>query len=232
MSEIRVLVVDDHQMFADALEVLLRGEPGITWVGAAASGEDALGIAAKGQPDVVLMDIDLPGMDGVEATGRILEICPDARVVAISALQPDQVLTRVIEAGASGFVAKSRAADELVKVILRAAAGEIVLPEHDLPNVLDRLQRSKHRRRESQDLVGRLTAREVEILEAFAGGKNTTEVARALVLSAHTVNSHLGSALAKLGVRSKLEAVLFALRNGAIQLPRSDPDETGHTDAR
>jgi len=232
MSEIRVLVVDDHRMFADAIEVLLRGEPGITWAGAAASGEEAMDMVAAGCPDVVLMDIDLPGMDGVEATRRLLEICPDSRVVAISALQPDRVLTRVIEAGAVGFVAKSRAADELLKTILRAAAGEIVLPEHDLPNVLHRLQHSKHRREESQELANRLTSREIQILEAFTGGRNTQEVAQALVLSAHTVNSHLRSVMAKLGVRSKLEAVLFALRNGAIQLPRSDPDETGHTDAR
>ena len=224
MTDTRVLVVDDHQMFADALEVLLRGEPGIAFVGTASSGEAALEVAARECPDVVLMDIDLPGIDGVEATRRIIDLCPEARVVAISALQPDQVLARAVEAGASGFVPKSRAADELVHVIRRAAQGEIVLPEADMSGLLTRLHRAKQGRTDADEILGRLTARELEILQQFAAGRNTEEVASELFLSTHTVNSHLYSVLAKLGVRSKLEAVLFALRHGAIQLSDREPD--------
>ncbi len=225
MSDARVLVVDDHRMFADALEVLLQSEPGIEFVATATSGEEALEISERECPDVVLMDIDLPGMDGVEATRRLVELCPDARVVAISALQPDSVLTRVVEAGACGFVPKSRAADELVSVIRRAAAGEIVLPAEEMSGILIRLHQAKRRRDDADLLLDSLTNREVEILQQFADGRNTEEVAGTLFLSSHTVNSHLHSVLRKLGARSKLEAVLFALRHGAIELSGGGPGD-------
>ena len=227
MAEIGVLVVDDHRMFTDALELLIRTEPGLRLIGTAASGEDALELAASECPDVVLMDIELPGIDGVEATRRLVDVCPEARVVAISALQPDRVLASAIEAGASGFVPKSRAADELMRVIRRAAEGEIVLPEADMSGILTRLQEAKHRREDAQAVTERLTEREIEILEAFAAGRNTAEVSATLFLSEHTVNSHLGSILSKLGVRSKLEAILFALRHGVIPLPEG-PEAPGN----
>jgi DNA-binding NarL/FixJ family response regulator len=215
---IRVLLVDDHRMFADALEGLLSATDGVDSMGTVPSGEEMLGRCSAECPDVVLMDIDLPGMDGIEASGQLRQICPDAQIVAITALQTGDLMARAIEAGASGFVPKSRAADELVEVIRRAAAGEMVLPTADLPGTLQRLQEARASRVDARQSAERLTSREVEILQAIADGKSTDEIAAALFLSPHTVNSHVRSVLSKLGLHSKLDAVLFGLRNGLIRI--------------
>lgn len=219
-DSIRVLVIDDHRMFADALEMLLAGEEGIESVGVAETAEDALEITGRECPDVVLMDIDLPGMDGIEATRRILEVCPDAKVVTITALKPDEVISRAIEAGACGFIAKTRAADELVDVIRKAAEGEMVLPSGDIGPILERLQATRQERDGAELLFRELTDREREILEGMAQAKSTQELARELYISPHTVQAHVRSILSKLGVHSKLEAVVFALKHGAVEIAR------------
>ena len=218
MDPISVLVVDDHQMFADALNLLLSAHPRLEPIGVSASAEEALEVCDGRCPDVVLMDVDLPGMDGIEATRRVRERCPDTHVVIITALQPTDVLAGAVEAGASGFVPKTQAADQLATVIEQAAAGEMVLPEGDIVSILRRLQEARQSRTDVERLIGSLTEREVEILQGLAEGKSTTELAEALFISPHTVHSHVRSILSKLGVRSKLEAVLFGLRQRVIRL--------------
>lgn len=217
-QRVRVMVVEDHRMFADALRLLLEAEPELTFVGTADSGEQALQMAEGDCPDVVLMDIELPGFDGIEATRRLVDRCPDAKVVAISALQPDEVMAEAIQAGAVGFVPKTQAADQLIDVVRRAAAGEIVLPAEDLAGTLQRLQEARRARKNTAEVVTQLTERERQILQAIAEGKATAEIAEQLFISPHTVNSHLRSIFVKLGVRSKLDAVLMALRRGVIEL--------------
>jgi NarL family two-component system response regulator LiaR len=218
---IRVQLVEDHQMFADALKVLIDAAEGLAWAGTAGTGEEAVQLGADARPDVVLMDIDLPGIDGIEATRRLLEVCPEARVVAITALQPDQVMAGVIEAGACGFVPKTQAADQLIDVIRAAAAGEIVLPAGDLIKTLARLREAREARKDEERLLERLTERELEILQALAEGNSVPEIAGTLFISPHTVNSHVRNILTKLGVHSKLEAVLMALRQGIIRTSRA-----------
>jgi two-component system, NarL family, response regulator LiaR len=208
-------------MFADALDALLSSTDGVESMGSVPSGEAMLERCAAVCPDVVLMDIDLPGMDGIEATARLREVCPDAQIVAITALQTGALMARAIEAGASGFVRKSHAADELLEVIRRAAAGEIVVPTEDLPETLQRLHEARASRNDAQQAAERLTEREVEILQAIADGRSTDEIASSLFLSPHTVNAHIRSILAKLGVHSKLDAVLFGLRHGLIMIHTS-----------
>jgi DNA-binding NarL/FixJ family response regulator len=217
-DRIRVLLVDDHQMFADALDALLSATEGVDSMGTVPSGEEMLERCSGGCPDVVLMDIDLPGMDGIEATRRLRQICPEAQIVAITALQSGDLMARAIEAGASGFVPKSQAADELLEVIPRAAAGEIVVPAENLADTLQHLQEARTSRAGARELVEQLTAREVEILQSIADGKTTDDIAASLFLSPHTVNSHVRSILSKLAVHSKLDAVLFGLRNGLIEI--------------
>jgi DNA-binding NarL/FixJ family response regulator len=214
----QVLLVEDHRMFADALQILIEAQDDMDCTGIAATGEQAVDLARARCPDVVLMDIDLPGIDGIEATRRVRQACPDARVVAITALQPDRVMAEVIEAGACGFVPKTQAAEAVIDVVRRAVAGEMVLPAGDLAGTLDRLREARSVRRDARRLLDDLTEREVEVLQATAEGRSPGQIAQALFISPHTVQAHVRSILAKLAVHSKLEAVVFALRHGAIRL--------------
>ncbi len=217
---IRVLIIDDHRMFADALQLLLGGEDDIDVPAAASTAEEALEISGTMQPDVVLMDIDLPGIDGIEATRILRQRQPQARVVIITAYQQPDVIAAAIDAGASGYVPKTHAADELVSVIRRAAAGEMVLPSKDIGAILGRLQKAREIRTDEGQLLARLTPRELEVLQSLADGKSTAEIAASLFISPRTVRSHVKNVLAKLGVHSKLEAVTMALRYGVIRVDR------------
>jgi DNA-binding NarL/FixJ family response regulator len=219
---VRVLIVDDHVMFAEALEALLEAEPNVDVVGIVPTGEDALEACASAKPEVILMDIDLPGMDGVQATREVLRISPEAKVVGISALRDPQLLARVIAAGASGFVPKTRAAEELVRAIRVAAAGEMVLPEGDIAPVLDRLRNAAQRNREMDARFASMTSREIQVLQAFTDGLATEDVGVRFGIATRTVRSHIESVLAKLGVHSKLEAVLLGLRSGVVRLEESE----------
>ncbi len=250
---LRVLLVDDHRLFSQALTVLLRGHDTIREVVAVETAEEAVELCAEHAPDVVLMDLDLPGMDGLDAIDRIREISPEARVVVVTAMRKPEFVSRAVQSGAVGFVHKSRAPEELINVIERAAAGAIVISPEDIFSLIStaeldaagsggdardatsgagsngRAQTSAiaasaageanggYVRRAAMD---RLTAREVEILRVLAEGKSTDEVAESLFISRLTVQSHVKSILAKLGVHSKLEAVTYALRRGIIDLPR------------
>ena len=227
-SKIRVLVVDDHRMFAEALEMLLAGEEGVEIAGAVPTGEEALEVVARVSPHVVLMDIDLPGVDGIEATRRIREMSPLTQVVIITAYQEPAVMARAIEAGACGFVPKTETADQLVGVIRGAAAGEMVLPAGDIRAVLGKLQAAQRARTDAGRLIDQLTSREVQILQAIAQGSSTKEVAESLFISQLTVQTHVKNILAKLGVHSKLEAVTFALRHEVVRIPGAEGSSPGN----
>jgi DNA-binding NarL/FixJ family response regulator len=199
-------------MFSEALALLLRRQPDVRLVGSARDADEAFRLVDH-DTDVVLMDIDLPGVDGVHATRRIREISPNAKVVILTALLDPEVIADALAAGACGYVPKTRAVDDLMDVIRRAAAGELVMPERDLAPVLEQL-RNAQARPQGELLLRRLTPRETEILRALAAGRTTTQVAEELSISALTVQSHVKSILAKLGVHSKIEAVTLAWRHG------------------
>jgi NarL family two-component system response regulator LiaR len=217
-APIRVLVVDDHRMFAEALEMLLAGEENVEIAGAVGTGEEALEVVAQVDLGVVLMDIDLPGIDGIEATRRIRELSPSTQVVIITAYQEPAVMARAIEAGACGFVPKTQTADQLVGVIRGAAAGEMILPSGDIRAVLGKLQATQRANTDAGWLIDQLTSREIQILQAIAQGSSTREVAESMFISQLTVQTHVKNILAKLGVHSKLQAVTFALRQGVIRI--------------
>ena len=216
MMQIRLLVVDDHRVFAEALGMLLRTEGDIELLDVAPDAETALGIVQERRPDVVLMDVDLPGMNGIAATREIVLGRPETRVIVLTALMDPEVVEGAAAAGACGFISKQRAADDLLGAIRAAAAGEEIFRPHDL-QVLWKGRTQGSERPKFFDL----TSREVEVLQALADGLSTDELASTLFLSRRTVQGHVQSILTKLHVRSKLEAVLYGLRHGLVRLKLS-----------
>jgi DNA-binding NarL/FixJ family response regulator len=206
--------------------MLLRTRATIGAVTAVESAEEAVTVCQNGCPDVILMDLDLPGMGGLDGIDGIRQACPESRVVVVTALRSPEMVARAVRSGAVGFIHKSRAAEELIAVVERAAAGGIVISPDDIFSAASYggLDRDGRTRGDGNGYGGavfdRLTAREVEILRVLAEGMSTAEVAEALFISPLTVQSHVKSILAKLGVHSKLEAVTYALRRGIIELPR------------
>jgi DNA-binding NarL/FixJ family response regulator len=213
----RVLVVDDHEMFSEALELLLGRQPDVELVGSARDAAEAMAMLDQ-DPHVVLMDLDMPGTDGIEATRQIREKVPGTKVVLLTAIQSPEVIAEALSAGACGYVPKTRAVDDLMDVVRRAAAGEIVLPERDLAAVLEQLKGPRVSAAEAA--LARLTPRETEILRSLADGRTSNQVAQSLGISALTVQSHVKNILAKLGVHSKIEAVTLAWRHGLATTSR------------
>jgi len=218
---LRVLVVDDHEMFSEALALLFERQPGIELLAAVSSGEEAIELCRTEAPSVVLMDVDLPGVDGIEATRRIRELCPGTRVVILTALESHTLIASALAAGACGYVPKTRASEDLLDVVRRAAAGEIVMSDRDLPLVLGELRNGSEPAVVAELALRRLTARETQILRALAAGEATVDIADVLGISPLTVQSHVKSILAKLGVHSKIEAVTMAWRHGLSSASRS-----------
>jgi len=217
---IGVLVVDDHELFSEALSLLLQGRSDVRLLGAARAADEALALCEADPPDVVLMDVDLPGTDGIEATRRIRGACPETKVVVVTGLDDPAVVASAIAAGACGYVPKTRAPEEILDVVHRAAAGELVMPETHLAPVLAELEAGRGGPPNAV-LLRRLTPREGEILRALAAGDGIVEIAARLGISALTVQSHVKNILAKLGVHSRLEAVTLAWRTGFAPTARS-----------
>jgi DNA-binding NarL/FixJ family response regulator len=218
---IRVLVVDDHEMFAEALSLLFSRHPSFQLVGWAPDGERALEMTLAEQPDVVLMDLELPGIDGLAATRKIKAARPQTKVVAVTSFKDPSAATELLAAGACGYIHKTRAVEDVLDLVRRAASGEIVMPDGDLAEVVDRMHSGAERPPVAEFALRRLTARETEILQALAAGDSTPAIAERLGISPLTVQSHVKSILSKLGVHSKIEAVTLAWRHGLAPATRT-----------
>jgi DNA-binding NarL/FixJ family response regulator len=203
-------------MFAEAMEFVLAGEPGLEVMGVVTTGEAAIEQVRRDRPDVVLMDLDLPGIDGMEATRQIRQIADDTRVVIVSSSQPPAMMAQAIEVGACCFVSKRQTANHLAEAIRQAAAGEMVMPDQDLPEVLSLLQETRRTRSATRGILGLLTEREIEILQGFAAGHSTSDLAEMFSIATSTVQSHVRNILAKLEVHSRLEAITLAIREGVV----------------
>jgi DNA-binding NarL/FixJ family response regulator len=212
-TRVDVLIVDDHVMFAESLARLLRDEDGIDVVGLASTGADALEIAHRLQPDVVLIDYQMPDQDGVALSGEIKDRDPQIMVVMLTGSADDRVLLAAIEAGCSGFLTKDRAAAEVADAVRAAAAGEALITPALLARLLPKLGR------QHQSIGAELTARELDVLGCMARGLTNKAVAGELFLSVNTVRNYTQSILTKLGAHSKLEAVSKAVRVGIIDYP-------------
>jgi DNA-binding NarL/FixJ family response regulator len=215
MEPVRLLIVDDHRMFADGLRLLLSVEDDIDVIGAVTTGRAAIEACTVERPDVALVDVDLPDMDGVAAASAIVTGVTGTKVVVVSALSTPEVVGRAIEAGAVGFVSKERAADDLVRILRSAAEDGTFVHAVNVVELVPQPEES--RGRGAAPGIG-LSKREMDVLQGLADGLSTTELAQALYVSPRTVQGHVQSILTKLGVRSKLEAVLGGLRLGIVRL--------------
>jgi two-component system, NarL family, response regulator LiaR len=205
---IRILIVDDHAVVRQGLRMFLALDPELDVIGEAGDGVEAVAQAHALKPDVVLMDLLMPKMDGVAATAAIRRELPDVEVIALTSVLEDASVVGAVRAGAMGYLLKDTQADELCRAIKAAAAGQVQLS----PQAAARLLREV-RAPESPEV---LTEREADVLKLVARGKANKEIARALDVGEQTVKSHVGHILAKLGVQSRTQAALHAVRIGLV----------------
>jgi NarL family two-component system response regulator LiaR len=216
-QEISLLICDDHRLLTDTLTSVVQHAPEMHLIPPVHNSEAAVELVQEHHPTVVLMDIEFKGsMSGIEATRRIKQISPATQVVVMTAHQDERLLVEAVEAGASGFLRKTEGVDELLGIIRAAAAGEILVDRVALARLLPQVARERERRRDAQLLLSQLTDREREILTLLSEGLRNDDIAAKLFISPQTVQTHVRNLLGKLGVHSKLEAVAFAVRNGAI----------------
>lgn len=212
-KRIRVLIVDDHGLFRIGLASLLSGFQDIEVVAQASGGRMGVRLALELRPDVVLMDVRMPDVDGLDATRKILEQQPEARVVALTVASNEEDIAAVIEAGVCGFLAKDTPLDGVLQAVRAAAQGVAWLSPRAAQVVLGRVRRSTVGDPLGGD-IDSLSARELQILRLVARGMENTEIAQALTISPRTVKNHVSSILEKLGLPSRVHAAVYAVRSG------------------
>ena len=217
----RVLLVDDHASARQPLAILLGHEPDLEVVAQAGSLAEARAALAGTEVDVAVVDLGLPDGDGAELVKDVCAANPDGAVLVLTAETDRRRLARAVEAGASGVLNKAAPLTEIIGAIHRLSAGESLLSPRELLDLLDLLRLAGREREQDQSArvaLARLTAREREVLQALADGMSDKEIAERLHVSGKTVKSHMVSILDKLGVASRLQALVFALRHGAVQI--------------
>jgi len=215
MAEIRLLLVEDHDVVRTGLRMLLEAHPDLQIIGEASNASELFACVLDLRPDIVLMDISLPDMSGIDATRRLKEISPDAAVIALTIHEDEQYFFSMLQAGASGYVPKRAAPEDLITAIRSVHAGDVyIYPSLAKLMVADFLSRT-------DGAIGRevngLTPREREVLTFLADGATNDQIAEALVISPHTVARHRENLMRKLGLHSRSELVKYAIRKGLIK---------------
>ena len=220
MAKIRILLTDDHTLFRQGLRTLLATEPDIEIVGEASNASDAITFAQELRPDVVLMDVGMPGLSSFEATRQIRKQRPETRVIFLSMYDDEDYLTESVEIGASGYILKESPADQLVSAIREVHRGGNYLSPRLLARLVDDF-RVQNRSSLRQPRFGTLTKREREIMKLLAEGKSVKEAATEFNLSVKTVEAHKFNLMRKLDIHNKAQLVQYAIQKKVIRLPEA-----------
>jgi two-component system, NarL family, response regulator LiaR len=210
---IRVLIVDDHAVVREGLRAFLELQDGLEVVGEAGDGEEAVAEATRLKPDVVLMDLVMPKLDGVGAMRQLRELVPTARVVVLTSFLEDERLLPAIQAGAAGYLLKNTEPAELARAVRAAQAGDAIIDPTVAAHLVSALASD---RRAARDPADQLTRREREVLELIVRGRSNKRIALELGIAEKTVKTHVGHVLAKLGVTDRTQAALLAVREGLV----------------
>ena len=213
---IRILLVDDHSVVRQGLRLFLKFDSELVVVGEAADGAQALRLSRELTPDVVLMDLLMPGMDGIEATAAIRRELPDTEVLALTSVLEDASVVGAVRAGAIGYLLKDTQAEALCQAIKAAAAGQVQLT----PKAAARLMQAVS----AQQSPEALTPRETEVLQLLARGQSNKQIAHNLHNTEQTIKAHVRNILSKLGVQSRTQATLYAIRTGMVSAHASDTE--------
>jgi DNA-binding NarL/FixJ family response regulator len=211
---IGVVLADDQPLVRVGFRTILAAQDDITILGEASDGAEAVGLARTTKPDVVLMDIRMPRMDGIEATRQVTRLSLDIRVLVLTTFDLDEYVFDALRAGAAGFLLKDVTRDELVRAVRVVAAGEALLAPSVTRRLIDQFTQARGSRQAASAQLELLTDRERDVLETLAAGLSNSEIADTLFISEHTVKTHVASILAKLGVRDRVQAVIVAYEAG------------------
>ncbi len=213
-EDIRILIVDDHAIVREGQRALVETEPGMTLVGEATNGEEAIELARILNPDVIFMDLFMPGVDGIEATEAIKAENPQARILVLTSFAEDEKVFRAVKAGASGYLLKDATPDEILTAVRQVYRGEPAMN----PTIANKLMRELQRESNLPPTEEPLTERELDILKLVAQGLSNQEIAEELVISERTVRTHVSNILSKLHLANRTQVALYALREGLADL--------------
>ena len=215
LDELRVLVVDDHDLFRAGLRNLLE-EQGVNVVGEAENGETAIRLTSDLAPDVVIMDLNMPGAGGVETTRRLSSLAPLSRVVVLTISTDDDDVMNAVMAGACGYLLKDSSIQELIAGIRAASEGESLISPQIAAKVLQRLRAQSKDADAAETIRAELSDRELQVLKLIANGKDNAQIARELFISPKTVKNHISNILMKLQIENRIQAAVYAVRSGIV----------------
>jgi DNA-binding NarL/FixJ family response regulator len=215
LEDVRVVVVDDHDLFREGLKNLLE-EQGVNVVGEAPNGQTAIRLASDLAPDVVIMDLNMPGLTGVETTRQLAGIVPLTRVVVLTISADDDDVMDAVMAGACGYLLKDSSIQDLIAGIRAAAAGESLISPQIAAKVLQRVRAQSSSEDAAATIRAELSDREIEVLKLIANGKDNAQIARELFISPKTVKNHISNILMKLQIDNRIQAAVYAVRSGIV----------------
>jgi DNA-binding NarL/FixJ family response regulator len=214
-DSLRVLLVDDHDLFRSGLRNLLE-DHGLIVAGEAPTGLEAIRLVRELAPDVVVMDLNMPGISGVEATRQVTSLAPLTRVIVLTISDQDEDVMDAIVAGACGYLLKDSSIQDLIRGIESAAVGEALISPHIASKVLQRVRSTAADTEGAETIRAELSDREIEVLKLIANGKDNAQIARELVISPKTVKNHISNILMKLQIDNRIQAAVYAVRSGIV----------------